>query len=39
MSNANMTKALDIVEWWFGALWLPFVSCILLLFFAAGANT
>lgn len=30
---------LDKIEWWWGALWLPFVAVLLLIIFAAGGNT
>ena len=38
MTRSSST-ALDVVDWWIGALWLPFVFVVLLLIFAGGGNT
>jgi len=34
-----MERVADVMDWWWSALWLPLIGTILVLMFAAGANT
>lgn len=38
-STWRRVPGMDKLDWWWGALWLPFVATILLLIFAGGGNT